>query len=243
MANAAHAARKTQTTRRPLTATGLSALSLAAVLTVSGCSLPGIPGPTGAPGPAPAVEQAAEQAAGQVAEQVAAVTPVPDTDAQAVPEPESVAPEPVRAIHNDLADGSTSRSLGAAGNHLLVDYWTTENPVLWTPESSPIIQVNAKVAGSAVDRTIKITRFNARVDALSAVLANDTGDFAIGDPHSYSSAVVVPGNPGAETTRIVFTFDLLTETEPGSGVFTRQTVMDALTIGYAATAAPAAQQK
>lgn len=144
----------------------------------------------------------------------------------------------MRVVHNDLADGSQSHSLGAAGNHLVVDYWTTENAAKWTPTSSPIIQLTAKVVGSADYRAIKITRFNARVDALNAVLANDTGEFAIDDPYAYSSAVVVPGNPGADTTRIVFTFDLLTETGPGTGIFTRQTIMDSLTIGYAATDTP-----
>jgi hypothetical protein len=140
-------------------------------------------------------------------------------------------------VPNDLADGSASHSLSAAENHLVVDYWTTDNVALWTQASSPIIRLSARVAGSAGDKAIKITRFNARVDALNAVLANDTGDFAIGAPHSYSSAVAVPGNPGADGTRIVFTFDLLTETGPGTGVFTRQTVMDSLTIGYVASAA------
>ncbi|MET1089733.1 MAG: hypothetical protein ABWY04_21885 [Arthrobacter sp.] len=218
MAHASHAAPRAA--RRPWLTKAFPALSLAAVLTVSGCSLPGLPGPTGAPAPEPTVEQAA------------AVTPVPDVQRVTEPTP----PTPVRVIPNDLADGSASHSLGAAGNQLIVDYWTTENTAMWTPEASPIIQLSAKVTGnSAADRVVKITRFNARVDALNAVLANDTGDFAIGDPHSYSSAVVVPGHPGAETTRIVFTFDLLTETGPETGVFTRQTVMDSLTIGYSAT--------
>jgi hypothetical protein len=197
--------------RRPLTARALPVLSLAAVLTVSGCSLPGLPGPTGAP--IPAVEQAA------------AVVPAPGREET----------KPPRVVPNDLADGSASHSLTAAENHLVVDYWTTENAALWTPASSPIIRLSARVAGSTGDKTIKITRFNARVDAVNAVLANDTGDFAIGAPHSYSSAVAVPGNPDADSTRIVFTFDLLTETGPGTNVFTRQTVMDSLIIGYAAS--------
>lgn len=241
MANAAHAARPV---RRPWTATALPALSLATVLALTGCSVPGMPGPTGAPGPAPA-------------RQVAAITPL---EPAATPEPSSPAPAtatpspaatpattPVAApapvpvvITNDLANGSVSHDLGAAGNHLIVDYWTTSNVTTWTPESSPIIQLSAKVAGTIEDKIIKITRFNARVDALSAVLANDTGDFAIGDPDSYSSAVLIPSHPGATNTRIVFTFDLLTETAPGTGVFTRQTVMDSLTIGYPATPTAAA---
>jgi hypothetical protein len=204
--------------RRSLPARALPVLSLAAVLTVSGCSFPGLPGPTGAPVPE--------------VEQVAAVVPAPVQE-------EALPP---RIVPNDLADGSASHSLTAAGNQLVVDYWTTDDAAHWTPTSSPIVRLSARVAGSAGDKAIKITRFNARVDALNTVLANDTGDFAIGAPHSYSSAVAVPAHPGADSTQIVFTFDLLTETAPGSGIFTRQTVMDALTIGYAGlpTNAPAA---
>jgi hypothetical protein len=137
-------------------------------------------------------------------------------------------------VANDLADGSASHALGAAGNRLIVDYWTTDNVTMWTSDSSPIIQLSAKVAGAVEDKAVKITRFNARVDALNTVLANDTGDFAVGDPHSYSSAVLVPPHPGSDSTRIVFTYDLLTETAPGTGIFTRQTVMDSLTIAYPA---------
>lgn len=225
MANASHAARPAH---RPWTASALPALSLAAVLTVSGCSLPGLPGPTGAPSSTPAAA---------AVEPAAAVQPVPDVEPAAAPEPTTPAPAPAPAsvlVTNDLADGSASHALGAAGNQLVVDYWTTDNVAMWTSESSPIIQLSAKVAGSVEDKQVKITRFNARVDALNAVLANDTGDFAVGAPNSYSSAVLVPGHPGADSTRIVFTYDLLTETAPGTGIFTRQTVMDSLTIGYPA---------
>lgn len=235
MANASHAARPPRPAHHPWTTRALPAACLAAVLTLSGCSLPGLPGPTGAPG----TEPAAQQITGQV-EQAAAVQPAPDTEPTTTPAPAAATPLPAPApapvvVPNDLADGSASHALGAAGNQLIVDYWTTENTSMWTSASSPIIQLSAKVAGAAVeDRTVKITRFNARVDALNTVLANDTGDFAVGDPNSYSSAVLVPGNPGADSTRIVFTFDLLTETAPGTGVFTRQTVMDSLTIAYPA---------
>jgi hypothetical protein len=241
MANAAHAARPI---RRPWTATALPALSLATVLAVTGCSVPGIPGPTGAPGaatPAPAQQAAAITPLEPVTTDQPTPSPQPSTKptpAPATTPAPAPAPAPV-VITNDLATGSVSHALGAAGNHLIVDYWTTGNTSMWTSESSPIIQLSAKVAGTVENKIIKITRFNARVDALAAVLANDTGDFAIGDPDSYSSAVLVPAHPGATNTRIVFTFDLLTETAPGTGVFTRQTVMDSLTIGYPATPAPA----
>ncbi|MCU1517874.1 MAG: hypothetical protein JWQ75_2595 [Pseudarthrobacter sp.] len=205
---------------RTLTSRTIPVLTLAAVLTVSGCAIPGLPGPTGAP----AVEQAA------------ALTPQSE-DPQAAEAAPAVAARPV--IVGEIADGAASHTLGAAENELVIDYWTTDNTASWTPKSSPIIRLSARVAGSTAGKAIKITRFSARVDSLNAVLANDTGDFAIDSPHSYSSAIVVPGNTASLSTRIVFTFDLLTETAPGAGVFTRQTVMDQLTLEYAGPVPPA----
>lgn len=221
-------------TKVPTFVKALPALSLATVLVLSGCGIPGLPGPTGAPAAGPAIEQVSVE---ETVAEKEAVTPADLDPAETVPvgiaAPE---PAPARVIQNDLATGSASHTLGAADNHLVIDYWTTENVAMWTPESTPIIRLSAKVVGSIDWKQVKITRFNARVDSLDAILANDTGDFAIGAPNAYSSAVVLPGNPGAESTRIVFTFDLLTETFPGSEVFTRQTVMDSLIIGYPATA-------
>jgi hypothetical protein len=137
-----------------------------------------------------------------------------------------------KAVPGDLTSGSKSHRLGAAAHTLIIDYWTTEDPSSWTPDSSPIINLNARIDGAPTGEAIKVTRFNARADALASVLTNDTGSFAIDPPYAYSSGVVVPANPKAKSTKIVFTIDLLTETAPGTGVFTRQTILDSLTIGY-----------
>jgi len=169
-------------------------------------------------------------------EQAAAVSPAPqpETTTPAV----SAAPA-IPTITGDMIKGAVSHQLGAAGNKLVIDYWTDQNPATWTAETSPIIRLSASVAGSTEKNAIKITRFNARIDATDTTLTNDTGDFAVDAPHSYSSSVVVPGGTAAGDTRIIFTFDLLTETAPGSGIFTRQTVMDTLTLHYAVPSTPA----
>lgn len=85
-----------------------------------------------------------------------------------------------------------------------------------------------------------MTRFNVRADSLAAVLANDAGEFTVAPPFTYSSGVVVPPNPKAHSTQLLFTFDLLTETAPGSGIYARRTVLDTLNIGYAKPGAPTA---
>ncbi|MEO3939766.1 hypothetical protein V3C41_01630 [Paenarthrobacter nicotinovorans] len=208
------------TTPRTLANRGLLILSVATVLTLSACSIPGLPGPTGAP----SVEQAA------------ALTPAPQPETNPPAEPEAPT---IPTITGELIKGAVSHKLGAAGNQLIIDYWTDQNPATWTADTSPIIRLSASVAGATEKNAIKITRFNARIDATDTTLANDTGDFAVDAPHSYSSSIVVPGNPTAPSTRIIFTFDLLTETAPGSGIFTRQTVMDTLTLHYAVQSLPA----
>lgn len=204
---------------RPVASKALLMLSVASALTLTGCSIPGLPGPTGAP----SVEQAA------------ALTPA----SEAQPAQISPAAPAVATISGEMIKGSVSHKLGAAGNQLVIDYWTAENPATWTAQSSPIIRLSASVAGSAEKNAIKVTRFNARIDATDTTLANDTGDFAVDAPHSYSSSIVVPGSTPEAGTRVIFTFDLLTETAPGSGIFTRQTVMDTLTLTYAMQSLPA----
>ena len=210
---------------------------MGAVLVMAGCSFPGLPGATGAPDPIRAV--AASPAA----------APEPGSAGETARPPEPASPEPGWApLPGDLSSGSVTHRLGAADHTLVIDYWTTETVADWTPDSAPIINFTARIDSPSSGRAIVVTRCNVRVDALAAVLSNDTGSFAIEPPYAYSSAVVVPANPTAAGTKVVFTLDLLTETEPDSGIFTRQTVIDALTIGYpkpgaAALAVPAEPER
>lgn len=205
----------TASPRRLFSRTALGTLALAIILTASGCSIPGLPGPTGAP----SVQKAAVVEAAAPA--ASAASAAPSTPA---------APAWVPAS-GDLAKGSVTHTLGAASRQLIIDYWLNENPGTLTPQDTPILRLSARLDGTANEEAIQVTRFNAT--ALGTVLANDTGNFAIQPPYSYSSGVVVPANPGAHSTRITFTFDLLTETAPGTGVFSRQTIVDTVTLGYA----------
>jgi hypothetical protein len=218
--------------KRHATGAALSILAFTTALTLSGCSIPGLPGPTGAPAtgqPADLVSVSATTPTAAATQPAATVA----TPVTAPAPPPRKAPVPVwKPVRGDLASGSKTHRLGAAAHTLIIDYWTTEDPSAWSPDSSPIINLNARIGGASTGEAVKVTRFNARVDALGAVLANDTGSFAIDPPYAYSSGVVVPANPKATSTKIVFTIDLLTETAPGTGIFTRQTILDSLTIGY-----------
>lgn len=212
--------------RQRITATSLTVLALATVMSVSGCSVPGMPGPTGAP--------TAQKAAVIEITNPAATTDPAQKNSNETPAPR--APTWVPVI-GDLSHGSATHTLGAAARSLIIDYWMIDDAARLTPDDAPIIRLNAHLDGAPDETTIKVTRFNAR--ALGTVLANDQGDFAVQPPYSYSSGVVVPANPTAHSTQVVFTFDLLTETAPGTGIYTRQTVLDTLTLGYALPGAAA----
>lgn len=200
----------------------LSLVALSAVLLLSGCAVPGLPGATGAPDRDPASMDHA-----------ATVVETADPSASAKTGDAPADDGGWSAPAGDLTEGTHTQRLTAAAHTLVIDYWTDENPAEWTPDSAPIINLTARIDGAGIREAIRVTRFNARVDSLAAVLANDTGSFALEPPYAYSSAVAVPANPTASSTTVVFTMDLLTETAPGSGVFTRQTVIDSLVIGYA----------
>lgn len=224
------------------------ALILAFTTAATGCSVPpvpGLPGASGAPDPVRVADTVplASPAASAPAQAPSAASPSaflsPAPAPTAAP---GTAPKAAASWVRQRADmdrGSAHHVLDAAAHKLMIDYWTSDDPGSWTPESSPIIRLNAHISGADDGNTVKVTRFNARVDSLGVVLANDQGDFALTPPYSYASGVVVPANPKAHSTRILFTFDLLTETAPNSGVYTRQTILDTLTLGYAKSGAQA----
>lgn len=223
--------------RRPA---GIPALAVAVTLTLAGCAVPGLPGATGAPDIQRVVN------AGAHTDPVPAPTATPTPTSTATPSaiPKAVAKPPVAPAwvpaNNDLRTGSVTHRIDAASHTLIIDYWTNEDPASWTPDSSPLIRLNAHIDGPGFGNAIKVTRFNVRADSLAAVLANDSGEFTVAPPFAYSSGVVLPPNPKAHSTQLLFTFDLLTETAPGSGIFARQTVLDTLNIGYAKPGSDAA---
>lgn len=249
--------------RRP--ASG-GALLLTTALLLTGCSVPGMPGASGAPdsmvrtvttdGPDQGVgtQDAGNSAAG--AEDAAENAPADDATEEAVAADGGAAEtsdaaeptEPVwTAVESDLDTGSASHTLSAASRNLVIDYWTDADVSLLTPESTPIIRVTARMDGEDDGAAVTVTRFNAQVQSVGAELANDTGSFAIAPPYAYTTAVALPANPTAHSTELLVTFDLLTETAPGSGVFTRQTILDTVSLAYAQPSAsseePAGEQE
>lgn len=205
----------------------LRALGLASIvgagLVLSGCSVPGLPGASGAPD--------GMTRAATVEPEVSPSSTETPTAAPAEPSAGAEDPEWV-PVEGDLDAGSVTHELSASARTVVIDYWVDDDVSKLTPDSSPIIRMNARIDGEDDGTVITVTRFNAQVKSLGVELANDTGSFALTPPYSYASAVSLPANPDAHSTEVLVTLDLLTETEPESGVFTRQTVLDTVSLAY-----------
>lgn len=137
----------------------------------------------------------------------------------------------------DLDRGSLVHQL-ALGNHLLViHYWSDSK--LATEAGGDIVHLSAALQGADRKHTVKVTRFTAAAGTTTAAqdstvqLADDRGEFVLTPPYSYTTALALPITartrttglaPGTQTLSI--RFDLLIETDPGSGTYFRQSVLD-----------------
>ncbi|MGY1757836.1 hypothetical protein [Geodermatophilus sp. SYSU D01062] len=131
----------------------------------------------------------------------------------------------------DLDAGSLTRTLPAGDRTVVVDYWTADQAATWTAADDKTIQLSAHVEGGDGDTEVLVTRFAATTDdgTTRALAAEDRGEFALMPPFSYTTALSLPGSAvPADALTVSVQFDLLVETEPGSGRYFRQTVLDAL---------------
>ncbi|MGY1832507.1 hypothetical protein ACI8AA_19000 [Geodermatophilus sp. SYSU D01180] len=131
----------------------------------------------------------------------------------------------------DLDAGSLTRALPAGDRTVVVDYWTADEAATWTAADDKTIQLSAHVEGGDGDTEVLVTRFAATTDdgTTRALAAEDRGEFALMPPFSYTTALSLPGSAvPADSLTVSVQFDLLVETEPGSGRYFRQTVLDAL---------------
>jgi hypothetical protein len=136
----------------------------------------------------------------------------------------------------DLDSGSATHRLDAGGRSLVVDYWTTQDPAQWTADRGAAVQLSAHLEDSDDRHAVKVSRFNAVLDDghTRTTLADDRGEFVVTPPYSYGSALTVPALPSSTTeATVAVQFDLLVETEPGSGSFFRQTVLDSVRLAFA----------
>jgi hypothetical protein len=135
----------------------------------------------------------------------------------------------------DLDTGSMTHAVAAGDRTVVVDYWTGEPATAWTAAGTKTVQLAAHLEEGDEDQEVLVTRFVATADdgAVRTVVAEDRGEFALTPPFSYGTTLsLTPATPGATETTLSVQFDLLVETESGSGRYFRQTVLDSIVLPF-----------
>lgn len=156
------------------------------------------------------------------------------TDAGSSAAAPSVTPVPAAEVAGlrpagDLDTGSITHSVAAGDRSVVIDWWTAEDATTWTADGAKTVQLSAHVEGGNARQAITVTRFVATSDdgTARATVAEDRGEFVLTPPFSYTTALnLTSSTAGATDLALYAQFDLLVETEPGSGEFFRQTVLD-----------------
>jgi hypothetical protein len=166
--------------------------------------------------------------------------PASTTAPPRTPEPEAPAtvavadPGPTRPV-GDLDTGSTTRTVPAGDRTLVVDWWTSEPARQWRAADTKGVQLSAHLEGGDPDLEVLVTRFVATADdgTTRTTVAEDRGEFALQPPYGYGTALVLtPSAADAGQVDLSVQFDLLVETEPGSGRYFRQTVLDSIVLPF-----------
>ena len=200
---------------------GLAGLGLALTLggVLTGCQLPDV-------GMSPGLSQAAAESS------AAPGTAAPeDGSATGVAPAARTAPTTPARVAGDLDTGSVTHRVAAGDRDVVIDWWTDQQPTAWTAADAKTIQLSAHVEGGDADQAVTVTRFAATADDGTArtTVTEDRGEFVLTPPFSYTSALnVAPSAATATALTVYVQFDLLVETEPGSGEYFRQTVQDSI---------------
>ena len=144
----------------------------------------------------------------------------------------------------DLVFGSLTHKLPAGDRTLVVNYWTGDNPYHVSAVSPMTLQLAAHLEGGNVFSRAEVSRFSAQFDdgSTASSVSDDKGSFALTQPFSYSTAFNLrPTVTHATLATVTVEFDLLIETQPGSGEFYRQTVLDTLHIAFQASGTSGSQ--
>jgi hypothetical protein len=142
------------------------------------------------------------------------------------------------ANRGDLKSGSITHKLSAGDRSLVVNYWTADDPTAVSSTSPMTLQLAGHLEGGNFFSGVRISRFLATFDdgSKTSTVSDDKGNFVLSQPFSYSSAMSLrPTTKAATLATLTLEFDLLVETQPGSGQFYRQTVLDTLHIAFQAS--------
>lgn len=145
-------------------------------------------------------------------------------------------------IVNDLASGSTVRTLTAGASTLTVNYWSDLSMTDWKPDASKPVSLSM-TAEANEDAPAFLSRLQVTSVARdeTGALVQQTPDvvddasvqpgYTIEDPYSYSTTIVVPPLPDtARSVELTFSYEILVATTPDAEAFSKQTATDKITV-------------
>ena len=216
--------------------------ALATALLISGCGTPPWE-----------IEQEASASGSSSASESTSASPSPSGTASAsyaASAPPSPAPT-LAQIVNDLATGSTQRVLTAGAASLSATYWSDLDMGSWTPDASKPVSLSliATLDGEAPVYLSRLQVVSLVRDESGALLtqlpqivdeSRVTPGYAIGDPFSYSTTILVPPlDTAARSVELTLSYDVLIATDAKGTAFARQTAIDVITVAITPAAAPA----
>lgn len=187
--------------------------------------------------------------------QLSAVAGLPTettTSAPATTATPTATPSPVEVVpvQNDLALGSAHHELQAGGVGVAVDYWSTLDVSAWTAGAAKPVSLAATLTGANLGTGKKqqkayISAFSVTstaVDAAGAVSApvtvqdvsRQTPGYLAMAPYAYSTSFVVPAvAEGVRSIQLIINYDVLEQSAPGAGDYSKATATDTLTVAIA----------
>jgi hypothetical protein len=154
----------------------------------------------------------------------------------------------ITSIPNDLASGSTQRTLSAGNISVAVNYWSELAMDQWTASANKPLNLSLittlggdegqHVYLSKVTVVASVSGPDGTLPAPAALVdqANITPGYQVKSPYSYSQSFVLPALDSAATSiSLAITYELLLQTTPTSAEYAKQTATDLLTIAIAPT--------
>jgi len=161
----------------------------------------------------------------------------------------STTPSPsatIRTIKNDLASGSTKRTLTAGSIGLSVNYWSDLAMDKWTASANKPLSVSLsgsltpddgqQVYLSKVSAVVAVTDGKKNLPAPAPISdqATISPGYLIKAPYSYTYTFVLPAlDPKATSVTVDFVYELLLQSTPTSAQYAKQTATDTITIAIA----------
>jgi len=169
-----------------------------------------------------------------------------DSSTSSSPEPSPTASATIQTIKNDLASGSTKRTLTAGSIGLSVDYWSDLAMDKWTPSANKPLSVSLTAALapddgqqvylSKVSAVVAVTDGKKSLPAPAPISdqATISPGYLIKTPYSYTYTFVLPAlDPKATSVTVDLVYELLLQSTPTSAQYAKQTATDTITIAIA----------